>query len=47
VLCRDTVSRVLADKVVSGYWTEAEALAYARAILRQNPMRVFKLALGD
>jgi predicted TIM-barrel fold metal-dependent hydrolase len=43
VLCREVVSKVLADKVESGYWSEAEALKYAGALLRDNPLRVFKL----
>jgi hypothetical protein len=36
---------VLADKVIDGYWTEAEALAFARAILRENAVRAFELGL--
>jgi hypothetical protein len=43
MLCRDVVARVLADKVIDGYWTEAEALAFARAILRESAIRTFKL----
>jgi predicted TIM-barrel fold metal-dependent hydrolase len=43
MLCREVVAKVLADKVAAGYWSEAEALAFARAILRENPLRVFKL----
>jgi predicted TIM-barrel fold metal-dependent hydrolase len=43
MLCRDVVARVLADRVIDGYWTEAEALAFARAILRENAIRTFKL----
>jgi hypothetical protein len=43
LLCRETVSRVLADKVRQGYWTQAEAAAYARALLHDNAVRVFKL----
>lgn len=45
MLCREVVSRVLADKVLEGYWSEAEALDYARAILRDNPLRVFGIGL--
>jgi predicted TIM-barrel fold metal-dependent hydrolase len=45
MLCRDVVARVLADKVINGYWTEAEALEFARAILRENAIRTFKLGL--
>jgi len=37
------VSKVLAGKVADGYWSEAEALAYARGLLRENAIRVFKL----
>ena len=43
MLCRETVSRVLADKVRQGYWTQAEAAEYARALLHDNAVRVFKL----
>jgi hypothetical protein len=43
MLCRDVVARVLSEKVADGYWTEAEALAFARAILRENAIRIFKL----
>ncbi len=42
-LCRETVSRVLADKVLDGYWTEEEAIRYARMILRENAIQVFGL----
>jgi hypothetical protein len=45
-LCREAVTNVVAGKVVSGYWTEPEALAWARAALRENAMRVFHLG-GD
>ncbi len=44
-LCRRIVSKVLADKVLDGYWSETEALAYARKILRENPIKVFRLKL--
>ena len=43
-VCRETVSRVLADKVLEGYWTEAEAIGYARMILHENAIQVFALA---
>lgn len=43
MLCREVVSKVLADKVVDGYWSEGEAVAYARKLLRENAIRVFKL----
>jgi len=45
VFCREVVSRVLADKVLDGYWSEAEALDYARKILRENAAKTFKLDL--
>jgi len=41
MLCREVVARVLADKVVAGYWREAEALGFARAVLRENAIKVF------
>lgn len=44
VLCREVVSKVLADKVTAAYWSEEEALRFARAVLRENALRVFKLA---
>jgi len=44
MLCREVVARVLADKVTAGYWTEEEALRFARAALRENAIRVFRLA---
>lgn len=37
------VAKVLADKLTAGYWSEEEALAFARAIVRENALRVFKL----
>jgi predicted TIM-barrel fold metal-dependent hydrolase len=43
MLCREVVARVLADKVSAGYWSEEEALGFARAILRDNAIRTFKL----
>ncbi len=43
VLCREVVSKVLAGKVAAGYWSEGEALRFARAILRENALRVFRL----
>ena len=44
-LCRRIVSKVLADKVLDGYWSEDEAIAYANKILRENPIKVFRLEL--
>lgn len=46
-LCRRIVSGVLADKVLDGYWSEAEAIAYANKILRENPIKVFRLELKN
>ncbi len=46
LLCRETVSKVLADKVLEGYWSEEEAITYARLILRENAIRVFGLPLS-
>jgi len=43
VLCRETLSKALADKVLEGYWTEAEAVKYAKMILRENAIQVFGL----
>ncbi len=45
VLCREVVSKVLAGKVAAGYWSEGEALRFARAILRENAIRVFRLTI--
>lgn len=45
MLCREVVAKVLADKVAAGYWSEEEALRFARAILRDNAIRAFKLKL--
>ena len=46
VLCRETISKVLADKVLEGYWTEEEAIRYARMILRENAIQVFGLPVS-
>jgi hypothetical protein len=46
MLCREVVARVLSAKVKAGYWTEAEAVAFARAVLRDNANRTFKLGLA-
>ncbi len=43
MLCREVVSKVLADKVQAGYFSEAEALNYARGLLHDNALRVFRL----
>lgn len=45
ILCREVVSKVLADKAASGYWSEEEALRFARAVLRENAIRTFRLCL--
>lgn len=45
MLCREVVAKVLTDKVNEGYWSEAEALRFARAILRENAIRTFRLGL--
>jgi predicted TIM-barrel fold metal-dependent hydrolase len=45
MLCREVVAKVLADKVTDGYWSEEEAVTFARAILRDNAIRTFKLGL--
>jgi predicted TIM-barrel fold metal-dependent hydrolase len=45
VLCREVITKVLADKVIDGYWSEAEALEYAQKIMRDNPIKAFKLDL--
>jgi uncharacterized protein len=45
MLCREVVSKVLSDKVAAGYWSEVEALRFARSVLRENAIRVFKLGL--
>lgn len=43
VMCREVVAKVLADKVLAGYWSEEEALRFARGILRDNAIRTFKI----
>ena len=45
VMCREIVSKVLADRVIEGFWTEEEALEYAKALLRDNAIKTFKLNL--
>jgi len=47
MLCREVVARVLADKVTAGYWSEEEAIRYARGLLRENAIRTFRLILGS
>ncbi len=44
-MARQVVSRVLTEKVEDGYLTEAEAVALARRILRENPAALFRLRL--
>ncbi len=43
VFARQIVSKVLIDKVRSGYFSEKEALIVAKKILRDNAMEIFKL----
>ncbi len=43
VMARRVVSKVLTEKVASGYITEAEAIDIANRILRENAMEIFKL----
>ncbi|MCE5272665.1 amidohydrolase [bacterium] len=45
VLCRQIVSKVLADRVIEGFWSEEEALDYAKALLRDNAIKTFKLKI--
>jgi hypothetical protein len=42
-MAREDVAVVLAEKVEWGHLTEAEALRCARAILRDNLMRVYEI----
>ncbi|MFC2076539.1 amidohydrolase family protein [candidate division KSB1 bacterium] len=45
VIARETLAKVLADKVIDGYWSETEALEYARAVLHDNAIKIFNLKL--
>ena len=42
-MARRVVSKVLVDKVKSGYFSENEAINIARKILRDNALEIFKL----
>jgi uncharacterized protein len=42
-MARQVVTRVLVEKVETGYLTEAEAIAIAERLLRTNALEVFKL----
>lgn len=42
-MARENCALVLADKVLSGYFTEEEAIEYARRIFRTNLIEFFKL----
>jgi hypothetical protein len=46
-MAKENCARVLAEKVRYGYFTEAEALEYAKRILRTNACELFKLDLPD
>lgn len=43
VMARKVISKVLVEKVRSGYMTEKEAIDVAKMILRENALRIFKL----
>ncbi len=45
VMARQVVTRVLSEKVEEGYFSEEEAIPFARRILRENPAALFKLKL--
>ena len=40
---RRIVGDVLTEKVAEGYWTEEEALSFARAIFRENLISLYSL----
>ncbi len=42
-LARQTIARVLAEKVEDGYCTEAEAVSFGQMMLRENAKELFKL----
>ena len=44
-LARDDITRVLAEKVAEGRLSEARALAWATALLHDNPIEAYKLDL--
>jgi len=43
VMARKVISKVLVEKVRTGYMTESEAIDVAKMILRENALRIFKL----
>jgi len=43
-MARDNVARVLAEKVGEGYFSPSGAAAFARKILRDNPLEVFEIS---
>ena len=45
-MARENVAWVLAEKVLSGYMTEADAVEYAKSILRNNAVALFRLPLN-
>ena len=40
-MARQNISRVMAEKVADGFFTETEAVRVARMILHGNPNRMF------
>ena len=42
-MARENIVWVLAQKVTEGYFTESEAVAVARRLLRDNPMETFRI----
>ncbi len=44
-MARQVVARVLSEKVADGYMDENEAIALAGKVLRDNPAKLFKLAV--
>jgi hypothetical protein len=42
-MARDSIARVLAEKVEEGYFSAPEAVGLAQKILRDNPQEVFNL----
>jgi predicted TIM-barrel fold metal-dependent hydrolase len=41
-MARDNIARVLAEKVEEGYFSSSEAIEFARRILRDNSLEIFK-----
>ena len=46
-IARENCAMVLAEKVLSGYFTEAEAADFAERILRTNAIEVYKLKIAE